>query len=64
MGFADLVFSDQPQWIHFLFALGAGFVGALLAVLAQRGAFAIAGFYGGFYFALILSESFGIGETT
>jgi hypothetical protein len=61
MGFAGLVFPDQPQWIQVLFALGAGFLGALLAVFAQRVAFAFAGFYGGFYFALILSESFGSG---
>jgi len=61
MGFAGLVFPDQPQWVQVLFALGAGFLGALLAVLAQRVAFAFAGFYGFFYFALIVAESFGWG---
>jgi len=53
MGFAGLVFPDQAQWVPILFALGAGFLGALLAVVAQRVAFAFAGFYGGFYLALI-----------
>ena len=61
MGFSGLVLPDQQQWIQLLFALGAGFLGALLAVLAQRVAFAFAGFYGGFYFTLILGESFGSG---
>lgn len=61
MGFAGLIFPDQPQWIQVLFALGAGFFGALVAVLAQRIAFALAGFYGGFYFALILAQSFSQG---
>ncbi len=64
MGFAGLVFPDQPQWIQVLFALGAGFLGALLAVLAQRVAFAFAGFFGGFYFALILAEVFGLGANS
>ena len=64
MGFAGLIFPDQPQWIQVLFALGTGFFGALLAVLAQRIAFAITGFYGGFYFALILAQSFGSGENS
>ncbi len=64
MGFAGLVFPDQPQWIQVLFALGAGFFGALLAVLAQRVAFVLAGFYGGFHLALILSQSFASGRNS
>jgi hypothetical protein len=49
----DLLLPDQAQWICFLVAVGAGFLGTLLAVLAQRVAFALAGFYGGAYLALI-----------
>jgi hypothetical protein len=59
MRFGDLILSDQAYWIRLLVAVGAGFVGALLAVLAQRVAFALAGFYGGAYLALILVRSFG-----
>jgi hypothetical protein len=61
MGFAGLIFPDHPAWIQLLFALGTGFLGAFLAILLQRVAFALAGFYGGFYLALILSHSFGVG---
>jgi hypothetical protein len=64
MGFAGLIFPDQPKWIQVLFSLGAGFLGASLAVLAQRVAFAVAGFYGGFYSTLILAQSFGSAENS
>jgi hypothetical protein len=59
--FSGLLFPDQPQWIRLLVALGAGFLGALLAVLVQRVAFALAGFYGGAYLALIVAQWFGAG---
>ena len=61
MQFGGLILPDQPHWIRLLIALGAGILGALLAVLAQRVAFALAGFYGGSYLALILAQSFGAG---
>jgi hypothetical protein len=60
MLFGNLILPDQPQWICLLVAVGAGVLGALLAVLAQRVAFALAGFYGGAYLALILAQSFGV----
>jgi hypothetical protein len=56
--FAGLLLPHHPQWIRLLVALGAGFLGALLAILAQRVAFALAGFYGGAYLALIAAQSF------
>jgi predicted neutral ceramidase superfamily lipid hydrolase len=59
MLFGDLLLPDQAQWIRLLVAVGAGVLGALLAVLAQRVAFALAGFYGGAYLALILAQSLG-----
>jgi hypothetical protein len=61
MLFGNLILPDQPQWICLLVAVGAGALGALLAVLAQRVAFAVAGFYGGAYLALLLAQSFGAG---
>jgi Domain of unknown function (DUF4203) len=64
MQFGDLILPDQAHWIRLLIALGAGFLGALLAVLAQRVAFALAGFYGGSYLALILAQSFGAGGSS
>jgi hypothetical protein len=59
MLFGDLLLPDQAHWIRLLVAVGAGVLGALLAVLAQRVAFALAGFYGGAYLALISAQSFG-----
>jgi hypothetical protein len=57
--FGSLLLLDHPQWVRLLVALGAGFLGALLGILAQRVAFALAGFYGGAYLALIAAQWFG-----
>jgi hypothetical protein len=54
--FADLVLADQSAWIRLLAALAAGLVGALLALLAQRVAFAVGGFFAGGYLALLAGE--------
>jgi Domain of unknown function (DUF4203) len=61
MRFASLILVDQPPWLLLAVALGAGLLGALIAVLTQRVAFALAGFYGGSYLALIGAQSFGAG---
>jgi hypothetical protein len=61
MELTGAVFADQPQWLSLFVALGAGFVGALLAVFVKRIAFALAGFYAGSYLALIVAESFATG---
>ncbi len=61
MEFADLIMAHQPQWLRLLVALGAGGLGAFLAMVAQRVAFAIAGFYGGAYLALMLAQAIGDG---
>ena len=58
MEFVAVILADQPPWIVLVLALGAGLLGALLAVFAQRVAFALAGFYAGAYLALILAQSF------
>jgi Domain of unknown function (DUF4203) len=59
-----LLFPDYAPWIRLLVALGAGLLGALLAVLVQRVAFALAGFYGGAYLALIGAQSLGAGRVS
>ena len=59
MEFARVVLAGRPQWVLLLVALGAGLLGALLAVFAERIAFALAGFYAGSYLALILADSWG-----
>ena len=43
------LFANQPQWVVWVLAAGAGIIGAVLAILLQRVAFAVAGFYGGIH---------------
>ena len=59
MQLAGAILFEKPFWLILLVALGAGLLGALIAVFAQRIAFALAGFFAGSYIALIVSTSFG-----
>lgn len=61
MEFTGVILGDQPKWVMLFIGLGTGLIGALLAVLIERLAFALAGFYAGAYLALIGAHSFGIG---
>ena len=59
---AGLEFTEQvlAAWsppARLLVALGAGAVGVLLAILTQRVAFALLGFFGGGFVALVLTQS-------
>ena len=56
---ARVLFTSQPDWVVWVFAAGAGLVGALLAILFERVAFALAGFYAGGYLALIGVKALG-----
>ena len=58
---AGELFANQPQWVVWILAAGAGIIGAVLAMLLQRVAFAVAGFYAGGYLAITLVQSFGWG---
>lgn len=49
---ADIFLADQSAVIRLVAALVAGLLGAVLAVIAQRVAFALGGFYAGGYLAL------------
>jgi hypothetical protein len=51
--------SDQPEWVRWVASIGVGLIGALLAVVAQRVAFAIGGFFAGSYIALAAVAHFG-----
>lgn len=55
---ARLFMADQPQWLVFLVAVAAGLIGAIVAMLFERVAFALAGFYAGAYLALLAAERF------
>jgi Domain of unknown function (DUF4203) len=59
--FAGTLLADQPRWVMLVIGLGAGLLGALLAVVAQRVAFALAGFYAGAYLALAAVHSLEVG---
>ncbi len=61
MAVAETLLVDQPTWTRLLMGLGAGVLGALLAVLAERAAFAFAGFCAGAYLALSATAAFGFG---
>ena len=53
---------SQPNWLIWLVAIGVGVVGAVIAMLFQRVAFALGGFYAGGYLALIVAEHFAPGS--
>jgi hypothetical protein len=59
-----VILGEQPKWVMLFIGLGTGLIGALLAVLVERVAFALAGFYAGAYLALIGAQSFGVGGNT
>jgi hypothetical protein len=61
MELSGVLLADHPRWLTLLIGLGAGLLGAILAVLAQRVAFSLAGFYAGAYLALVAAHAFGTG---
>lgn len=60
MEITPMFFGDQPQWIQLSIALGMGCLGAILAILVQRIAFAFGGFFAGMYLALGIGHFFAL----
>jgi len=60
MEFIDLLLTNQSIWIKLLGGLGAGLLGALLAIFVQRVAFILAGLFAGAYFGLLLAHPLGL----
>ena len=56
--------NGQPEWVTVLIALGAGLIGALLAVFFQNVAIWLAGFIGGGYIAVNLLTIIGLDKGT
>jgi len=54
---AQVAMVDQPAWVQLAAAVIAGAIGAFFAIVAQRLAFAIGGFYAGGYLALHVAQS-------
>ena len=59
--FVRVLLAAQPSWLMWAVGIGAGLLGALLAILFQRVGFALGGFYAGGYAALIIAERFAPG---
>jgi hypothetical protein len=59
---ASRYLAGQPDWVILLVALFAGFLGAGLAVVLQRVAVVVAGFFAGGYLALNLIALLGLGS--
>jgi hypothetical protein len=57
MTLATLMLQEQAIWLILVIALGAGFLGALLALFVQQLAVGIAGFLAGGYLALSLVDA-------
>jgi len=53
--------AEQPVWLLWTIAIGAGLIGAVVAMLLQRVGFALGGFYAGGYIALLAVERFAPG---
>ena len=62
VSFAGMFFAGHQQWVIFLIAVVTGLIGALLAVFAQRVAFALAGFFAGAYIMYLLTNLYGLYE--
>jgi hypothetical protein len=59
MELAGIFFFNRPFWVILLVAIIAGLLGAVIAVFAQRIAFALAGFFAGGYLVLMAGQLFG-----
>jgi MFS family permease len=61
--FAAIFFTEQADWVLLLIGFLTGCLGAILAIFAQRIAFALAGFYAGSFLTLILSHAVSATDT-
>ena len=59
MNLATHWLTPQPEWLVLVIAVGAGLLGAVLAIFAQRLAVGLAGFFAGGHFALLLLPNLG-----
>jgi hypothetical protein len=64
MEFTGMLLVDQPTWVLLVAGLGAGLLGAVLAIFFQRVAFALAGFFAGAYLAPMAAQSLGVESTS
>jgi hypothetical protein len=58
--YAQMMLAAHSQWVVLAVAVAAGAIGAILAVVAERVAFALAGGYAGVYLGLLAMPAIGI----
>jgi hypothetical protein len=63
MKLTGMLLVDQPTWVLLVAGLGAGLLGAVLAIFFQRVAFAVAGFFAGAYLAVMAAPPLGVAGT-
>jgi hypothetical protein len=56
--FAAMFLADKPEWVLVLIGFCTGCFGAIVAIFAQRVAFALAGFYAGTFLTLLMVQPF------
>jgi hypothetical protein len=57
---AQGLFFEQPMWMTLLAGFGMGLVGAVVAIVYQRLAFALAGFYAGVFLTIVFTGELGL----
>jgi len=62
VGFSEKIIPLSQQWVQLVIALGVGLVGALVAILAQKAAFVLAGCLAGLYMVMIGGQFLGYFE--
>jgi hypothetical protein len=62
--FAPMIAPDQPQWMILLIGLALGLVGAVLAILLQRVAVAVTGWFAGGLLAIRIASALGWQDQT
>ncbi|MGD8590294.1 MAG: hypothetical protein PVG22_15825 [Chromatiales bacterium] len=57
---AQGLFFEQPMWMSLLAGVGMGLVGAVVAIVYQRLAFVLAGFYAGVFLTIVIAGELGL----
>jgi len=63
-GFSEMIILSYPQWEQLVIALGVGLVCALMAILAQKVAFVLAGCLAGLYMVMLGAQSLGASDVS
>lgn len=60
--FSEILIPHSSQWIQLAIALGVGIAGAVIAIMIQRVAFVLAGFFAGLYMVMMAMQAFGFND--